>query len=104
MFKLISVDEWLQEESGLFFVLIIVEQRLLSLVRSESSQVQSIDTEPVTYSDTIVVMSFSLGYLCINIIVNNSLVNITRGDLSMINLEENIVVLNFLNDVAPEAP
>ena len=104
MFKLISVDEWLQEESGLFFVLIIVEQRLLSLVRSESSQVQSIDTEPVTHSDTIVVMSFSLGYLCINIIVNNSLVNITRGDLSMINLEENIVVLNFLNDVAPEAP
>ena len=103
MFKLISVDEWLQEESGLFFVLIIVEQRLLSLVRSESSQVQSIDTEPVTYSDTIVVMSFSLGYLCINIIVNNSLVNITRGDLSMINLEENSVVLN-LNDVAPGAP
>ena len=59
----------------------------MSLVGGEDSQVESVEGEPVSHTDTVVVMSLLPGYLRVDIIVHHSLVHLSVRNLSMVNLD-----------------
>ena len=58
----------------------------MSLVGGEDSQVESVEGEPVSHTDTIVVMSLLPGYLRVDIIVHHSLVYLSIRYLGMVDL------------------
>ena len=83
---MISIEEGLKERISFCLVLGKVEERLLSLVGGEDAQVESVEGEPVSHADSIVIMSLLPGYLWVDIIVHHSLVHLSVRYLCMVDL------------------
>ena len=83
-------SEGCEELLGVGLVLGEVEERRLRLGLGEEPEVKSVQAEPVRHPDAVILMSIGLGNLRVNVIVNDTLVNLSRGHLSMIDLEYRI--------------
>ena len=83
LFHLIHGDEGFQELRSGRFILGHIGERLLCLVLGEEPQRESVDTEPVSYPEAVVIVGLLLTELPVNIIVHHALLHRARGHLGV---------------------